>query len=218
MPYTFGYITDGVLDDLNDPSFNRTRVDRYVNHGLNAIFNTHMFKFCEKAVVSTLTIGEYAYNQQDDHQATIGGSVTDETTGTTFQLSADNYLGHREFFERYGDPASREAGLPECWTEFGNELLFDKPVDKAYTFKQRYYRTPTELTLSADVPDLPPSFRELLEFYALYRAEKYRGNHDVAATYKQDFEDGLESMVLRYAEVQQVGPVVMGSNRVAVSL
>lgn len=108
--------------------------------------------------------------------------------------------------------------MPAYWTEYGDEIIFDKPVDKAYTFKQRYYRAPAPLTLPTDVPQVPEPFRELLEFYALYRAEKYRGNHDVAATYKQEFEDGLEGMVLRFSEVQQAGPVVIGSNRIRTEL
>lgn len=218
MAYNLGDISATVQDDLKDPSFSLTRIDRYVNRGQDAIFNTHMFRFCEKMVSGALTIGEYAFDQQDDHQATIGGVLIDESNGNAVVLNGDNYLGHRDFFERFPDPSAYDNGTPQFWTEYGSEILFDKPVDKAYTFKQRYYRTPTTLTVAADVPDVPESFRELLEFYALYRAEKWRGNHDIAATYKQDFEDGLENMVLRFSEVQQAGPVQMGSNRVRVEL
>lgn len=218
MAYTYTDLQTSVQDDLKDPSFSTTRIGRYLNRGQDAVFNTHMFRFTEKMVSGTLTIGEYAYDQQADHQATIGGVLIDETNNNVFVLNDESYMGHREFFELYNDPATRSAGMPERWTEFGNEVLFDKPVNKAYTFKQRYFRTPTELTTGAQVPDVPASFRELLEFYALYRSEKYRGNHDVAATYKQDFEDGLETMVLRFSEVQQAGPVVMSSNRIRTEL
>jgi hypothetical protein len=218
MAYTLSDISQAVLDDLKDPGFSLTRIDRYVNRGQYAIFNTHMFRFCEKMVSGALTVGKYSYDQQADHQATIGGVLVDETNSTVQVLNLDNYLGHREFFERFPDPSKNGRGMPAYWTEYGDEIIFDKPVDKAYTFKQRYYRAPAALTLPTDVPQVPEPFRELLEFYALYRAEKYRGNHDVAATYKQEFEDGLEGMVLRFSEVQQAGPVVIGSNRIRTEL
>jgi hypothetical protein len=218
MSYNLGALSAAVQDDLKDPNFSLTRIDRYVNRAVEAVFNTHMFRFCEKLVTGALTIGEYAYDQQSDHQATIGGVIIDETNGNLVVLNADNYLGHREFFEQYPDPSSNSRGMPSVWTEFGDEIIFDKPCAKAYTFKQRYYRHPAELVNATDVPEVPRPFRQVLEDHAKASCEKYRGNHDVAALYKQDFEDGLENMVLRFSEVQQAGPVVVGSNRNRVEL
>lgn len=219
MSYNLTDLQAAVIDDLKDSSFSTARITRYLNRGQAVIFNTHMFRFTEKMVSGTLTVGEYAYDQQSDHQATIGGVLISPTNNNVFVLDDKSYLGHRQFFERYTDPSIHSNGMPSCWTEYGNEIIFNCPVDKAYTFKQRYYRNATELTSTSPTatPDTPESFRELLEFYALFRAEKYRGNHDVAATYKQEFDDGLESMVLRFAEGQQAGPVQMSSARVYIS-
>lgn len=77
MAYTLSDISQAVLDDLKDPGFSLTRIDRYVNRGQYAIFNTHMFRFCEKMVSGALTVGKYSYDQQADHQATIGGVLVD---------------------------------------------------------------------------------------------------------------------------------------------
>ncbi len=210
MAYTVLDLQTAVQDDLKDSSFSTTRILRYLNYGQLAIFNTHMFKFCEKAVTGPLTIGEYTYDQQADHQATIGGVVIDGTsTNVRFYLDEDTYMPHRDFFEQYPDPSLETANLPVAWTEFDDQVYFNCPVDKAYNFTQRYFKFPAALVDATDVPTVPQSFRELLELYAAYRAEKYRGNHDVAATYKQDFEDGLENMVLRYANPTQVAPARM---------
>jgi len=194
-------LTTSVQDDLKDPAFSTSRILRYLNYGQLAIFNTHSFRFCETSVSGALTIGEYTY---------------ESNTGTRFIFDSDNYIAHREFFERYPDPALETEGLPGYWTEFGDQIYFSRAVDKAYTFTQRYFRFPTSMADDADVPDVPEAFRELLEFYALYRAEKYRGNHDVAATYKQDFEDGLEAMALRFSEVTAMSPTVMRGVRTRV--
>lgn len=214
MDYTLLDLTSAVQDDLHDPSFSATRIRRYLNHGQLAIFNTHSFKFTEKTVEGTLTVGEYTFNQQSDHQVTIGGVLTDPTTsGRRFVFDEENYMPHREFFDQFPDPSLEPQALPRYWTEFGTQLYFSCPVDKAYVFRQRYYRIPTSMTADGDVPDVPETFREVLEFYALYRSEKYRGNQDVAAVYKQDYEDGLEAMNIRYAGVHQVGAHKMRQTR-----
>lgn len=214
LAYNLLDLTTAVQDDLKDPSFSSSRIARYLNRGQTQIFNTHRFKFCEKAVTGVLTIGEYTYEQQADHQTTIGGILVDPALSTHYVvLDNENYSAHRDFFFHY--PAVQDApnGMPSSWTEYGNQIYFDRPADKAYIFRQRYYRTPTAMSAGTDVPDVPEGFRELLEFYALYRSEKYRGNHDVAATYKQDFEDGLESMGLRYGSATLVGPHTMTNYR-----
>lgn len=200
MAYDLLDLQTAVKDDLKDPSFSASRITRYLNAGQRAIFNTHFFRFCEKIVSGSLTVGEYTYNQQTDHQQTIGGVLVDpDDSNVRVELDKYNFLTSIDFFDQYPDPATLDNNRPGCWTEFGNQIYFSCPVDKAYVFTQRYYRAPTELNDTNTTPDVPETFRELLETYALYRAEKYRGNHDVAATYKQDFEDGLEAMNIRYA-------------------
>lgn len=219
MAYTLSDLQSSIQSDLKDPSFSSDNITRYLNRGLSAIFNTHLFKFTEKAVSGALTIGEHTYEQQDDHESTIGGSLTDpDNTDNVWSLDHNNYLSHREFFERFPDPSIESSGQPTYWTEFGDQVYFNCPVDKEYVFKQRYYRTPTFLSSGTDVPGVPETFRELLETYALYRAEKYRGNHDIAATYRQDFEDGLESMVMRYSPRTSVGPAKMRQHRTRVDV
>ena len=39
-------------------------------------------------------------------------------------------------FEQNVDPAINTPGLPTQWTEFGNQIYFDRPADKAYQFRQ----------------------------------------------------------------------------------
>jgi hypothetical protein len=177
------------------------------------IFNTHDFKFVEKSVTGTLTIGDYTYEQQTDHQATIGGVLVDPDNENKFVLDEDSYMAHRDFFNTYNDPSLYDNAMPYAWTEFSDQIYFNRPVDKAYTFIQRYYRTPTDMSSDSDVPDVPEEFRELLELWADYRGEKYRGNHDVAATYLQEFEDELENMVIKYAPVTGMGPTIARQTR-----
>lgn len=214
LAYNLLDLTTSVQDDLKDTSFSSTRIRRYLNHAQKMVFNTHNFKFCEKIVSGSLTIGEYTFDQQTDHESTIGGTLVDPTNTSKFVvLNRDNYLVSQDFFTQYPNIANQTNRMPSMWTEYDGQFYFDVPVDKAYTFIQRYYRSPTGLVSDTDVPDVPEEFRELLEMWASYRAEKYRGNHDVAATYKQEFEDELENMVVRYASMVSLGPVPMQTNR-----
>lgn len=215
MAYTTLDMTNNVVDDLKDPSFSTTRVRRYLNAGQRRIFNTHLFKFCEKAVAGDLTVGVNTFEQQDDHQATIGGALVDTDTDNNivFKLDESTYMPHREFFDQYPTPDLYDNGVPAAWTEFGDQVYFDRPVDKTYEFRQRYYRNPTELTADASVPDVPAEFRDLLETFAIFRAEKFRGNHDIAATWLQEFEDDLESMTMRHGGITQIGVPTMVNYR-----
>jgi hypothetical protein len=214
LPYNVLDLQTAVQDDLKDSSFNATRILRYLNYGQLAIFNTHLFKFCEKAVTQTLVVGTFTLTPQSDQQQIIGGTLIDPTN-TTYRiiLNKDNYLPPRDYFEQYPDPTIYANAPPTVWTEYGSTLYFDRKLDKAYSFTVRYYKTPVALSSPTDVPSVPEAFRELLEAYADFRGEKFRGNHDIAAIYKQEFEDGLESMSLRYAPGSQAGPMTMGSAR-----
>lgn len=215
MAYTLLDLQTSLQDDLKDSSFSQSRLTRYLNAAQRAIFHTHAFKFCEKAVSGALTVGQYAYDQQADHEATIGGVVYNPVNKSEqFILDESNYVPHRQFFEQNVDPAINNPGLPTQWTEFGNQIYFDRPADKAYQFRQRYYKTPAALSTSIDIPTVPESFRELLENYALYKAEKYRENHDIAATYRQEYEEGLENMALLYSPVHQMGGGIIPTVRV----
>lgn len=215
MAYTVLDLQSSIQDDLKDSSFSATRILRYLNRGQSLIFNTHTLKQCEKSVTGALTQGTHTYEQQSDHQATIGGVLVDPDNSNSYTvLNEKNYLPSREFFATYPNAANDTQGMPTVWTEFGDQTYFNCPPDKAYIFTQRYYRFAPELEVSGDVPLLPVAFRELLEFYALYRSEKYRGNHDIAATYKKDFEDGLETMAMRFGPVTQVAMPTIGTGRV----
>lgn len=211
---TLSSLTANVQDDLHDPSFSSTRIHRYLNHGQKVIFNTHMFRFCEKLYTGTLANGAYSMSQQSDHQVTVTITLIDpDNTNRTVTLNRDNFLEPDIFFERYPYAAGNTAGMPTEWTEYGGTMYFSCPADKEYTFVQRYYREPTDMSSDSSEPDVPSGFTDLLELWADYRSEKYRGNHDIAATYKQEFEDGLETMVSRYALTILDGPAEQESAR-----
>lgn len=214
MAYTLLDLTTSVQDDLKDSSFSSTRIRRYLNHGQRVIFGTHDFRFVEESYSDTMSLADLSITQQANHQNTIRLTLADPSDATRVIIFDEtNYLSHRDFFVKYPNVSAHSNAAPSEWTEFGNKIYFNTKVDKAYTFVQHYYRTPTAMTADADVPDVPESFRELLELWADYRGEKYRGNHDVAATYKQEFEDELESMSIKFSSTTGMGPTIARQTR-----
>jgi len=218
MPYTGTDLISAVQDDLKDASFSSTRILRYLNYGQNTVANTFRFKFWQTSFTQILTIGVTTVAQQSNHENTISGVLVDPAnTATRFKLNRDTYLDNDTFYEQFPDPTTEKSGMPVFWTEYGDMVVFNCPIDKAYSYTQKYRKLPTVIA-AGTTPDVPEAFRELLELYAVSRAEKYRGNHDIAATYKQDFEDGLEAMNIRYAMNIEDGPVFMPSNRTYIEL
>ena len=214
MSYNLLDLTTSVQDDLKDSSFSSTRIRRYLNHGQRVIFGTHDFRFCEESYTGAMTTGDTTITQQTDHENTILLTLIDPDDDTQWiQFNEENYLAYRDFFKLYPNAEALENAAPTCWTEFGNKIYFNAPVDKDYDFIHLYYRVATSMSADGDVPDVPEQFRELLELWADYRGEKYRGNHDVAATYKQEFEDELENMSIKFSPTTGMGPTIARQTR-----
>lgn len=214
MAYNLLDLTTNVQDDLKDPSFSATRIRRYINHGQRVIFATHDFRFTEKQYTGALTLNDTFLTQQTDHENTILLNLIDPVNAQqVYRYDESNYQAYRDFFNDNPNVTAQTSNVPSSWTEFGNKLYFSTPVNKAYIVQHFYYRIATPLVADSDVPDVPETFRELLEMWADYRAEKYRGNHDVAATYKQEFEDELESMAIKFSPTTGMGPTIARQTR-----
>ena len=214
LAYDLLDLTTNVQDDLKDTSFSTTRIRRYLNHAQRVIFATHDFRFTEKAYSGSMTTGDSTITHQTDHENTIKLTLIDPSDGQQWMSFDDqNYLAYRDFFEQYPNADAYDNNVPHYWTEFGNKIYFNVPVEKDYDFIQLYYRIATPMTATDDVPEVPETFRELLELWADYRGEKYRGNHDVAATYKQEFEDELENMAIKFSTATGMGPTIARQTR-----
>lgn len=216
MSYKLLDAISNVQDDLKDSSFSVTRIRRYLNHGLRVIFATHDFKYSEELYSNSLSISDTTLTLPLDHESTIKIVLFDPSDNRNFYVFDEkNFVNPRDFFSDYPKASAFTSGLPSCWTEYGGLTYFNLPVDKAYDYSIWYHRYPTALSGNDDVPELPESYCGLLELWADYRGEKYRGNHDIAATYKQEFEDELESIAIKHASIID-GPTITRQTRVRV--
>ena len=195
MAYQLSDLQSEIQRRLNDTSFSTAEITDYLNDAQREIVSRHTWPFMEKVVDGALTVGECTYDQQTDHDVTMDSFLIDPDDET--QAFSLTYLGHDEFFARYPNPSAETNNQPMVWTSFAGDITFNCPADNTYTFRQRYYKTPTALSSSTDVPSIPERYKEVLVRGALARAEERRDNFDFAAIHRNEFENLVEDMALR---------------------
>ena len=66
--------------------------------------------------------------------------------------------------------------------------------DKAYVVKYTYYKVPTELSASDDVPEVPVQYKNILIDGAMYHMYMMRDNIEQSDRSARAFEEGIDQM------------------------
>lgn len=209
MAYQLSDLRQRVRGKLKDTSFNQTYVDDALNDAQLEIAGLFPWKHLEKIVSGALTVNEYTFEQQDDHQITTRLVLVHPTIDTSSFDISKNYLNPDDFFDRFPVPDAYASGRPYHWTEYGDQIYFDKPSDLAYLLRQYYNRLPVDMTADADVPDFTRDFREALVLGAWYRCEQQRRNFDYSALIERQFQDKIEDLITKLANRQMAVPEVV---------
>lgn len=206
MAYSLIDIRSRVRTKIKDTAYPASTIDSYINDAIGEIASLYPFKQFQKVVDGSLSIGEYVYLQQEDHESTIRLILIDPVTTTSFFDMTARKVTSDRFFDLYGVPDANANGQPSYWTEYGNQMYFNCPANKSYTLRQFYQKTPTELELDGDVPELPLIFRESIVLGAAYRCEEERGNYDISAILQNRFADKTGDLMMRFANDSLGGP------------
>lgn len=214
MSYNLLDLRSRVRTKIKDSSYPAATIDGFINDAIQEIADLYPWVFLQKVVQGALTVGDYTYEQQADHQSTIKLVLIHPTTATSYWDLTDYRKPFEEFFNLYPSPDALDNSQPVYWTEYGNQLYFNCPSDLAYYLRQFYLKVPTELTADADAPDLPQNFREAIVLGASYRCEEERENYDIAGILQNRFNDRTSDLMMRYANDTLTGPdtVVMPTN------
>lgn len=198
MAYNLLDLRTRVRAKIKDSAYSASTIDGFINDAIVEIADVYPFKQFQKVVSGALTVGEYVYAQQSDHQTT-NKLVLVNVAGTAGLDITEDYMNSEEFFEEFPAPDVHDNSFPAFWTEYGNQIYFNCPVDAAYELRQFYQKIPKELSADADVPELPQNFREAIVLGASYRCEEERGNYDIAAVLQNRFNDRVGDLILRFA-------------------
>lgn len=217
MAYNLLDLRTRVRTKIKDTSYPAATIDAFINDALYEIADLYTWKQFEKVVSGALTVGEYTYEQQSDHQTTRKLIMLDPDTPTSHWDLTKYRKTSTDFFNTFPAPDTQDNAQPSFWTEYGDQIYFNCPVDKAYTLRQYYQKIPTELSGDTDVPELPVNFREAIILGAAYRCEEERGNFDIAAVLQNRFDARTGDLIMRFGNSTMAGPdtVVMPGKRVA---
>jgi len=206
MSYNLLDLRTRVRTKIKDTAYSASTIDGFVYDSIVEIAGIYPFSWFQKVADGDLTVGEYTFAQQADHESTIQLILIDPVDTAAYHDLTPSRMTSSEFFNIYGVPDANDNAQPAYWTEYGNQLYFNCPVDKAYTLRQFYQKIPTELTADADVPELPIIFREAIVLGAAYRCEQERGNYDIAAVLENKFSEKVGDLIIRFANDSMAGP------------
>lgn len=215
MSYDLIDLRSRVRTKINDSSYTGSTIDGFINEAITELAGLHPWIYFQKLVSGALTIGDYTYDQQSDHQTTTAMILLHPTTPLAHWDITRHYLPWEKFFHRFPAPDTYNNAQPFYWSEYGNQIYFNCPVDMAYTLRQFYQKTPTELVNDTDVPELSVDFREAIVLGATYRCEEERENYDIAMMLENRFDSRASQLIARFANSTMTGPdtVVSPSSR-----
>ena len=215
MSYTLGSVTTRVQQRVRDTGFSSTEIHSYINDAQRDIFNEYRLPFMEANQNYTLTAGVSDITNGNGLPTNFVQAITlfDTTTGGERVIPQKDI---REVDQYYADPDDttiHPTGRPEYWYYF-NETIRVYPVpSSAFTLTVRYFKSPTEMTVDGDVPEIPSAFEELLVVGAAYRVMQVKDNYDQAGVLQNKYDEILQKLVMRYSQAQVGKPTVMRINR-----
>lgn len=87
------------------------------------------------------------------------------------------------------------TGDPRQWYRFGNKLYFDYNVSDNRWFEAEYYRMPTSLSTTSDVPEIPETFHWAMVLWGIWWGHRVRRESSNAYSAKLDFIDTMRQKV-----------------------
>jgi hypothetical protein len=152
------------LDDLNFGYFTTAQVGAWLNNAQKEtqkiLLQSHQ-NFYLKAVQTSLVVNQTDYVLPDDfmtlHRAelVITGSPPNETRSPLAPVTLNQQ-----------DLVPAQTGTPMFYLFKKNRIVLFPAPDTALTFRIHYSPQVTDMTLSTDVPDVPPAYHEFLAVLA----------------------------------------------------
>ena len=174
---------------LQDEEFDSALLTTFLNNSLNEILGEDKYPFMQR-------IDRYDGESRGEINLPIG-------YGQTFYLYAQKpgeprqelkFVSPEEYFEN-----TRSHSY--CWTKFANTIFYavhKDPDANGFIITHLYLENPRPLAKPTDRPPLPPEYTEALILGALSRAEETRDNFDFAQLYRNQQDQLLTNMKLRY--------------------
>lgn len=196
MAYDLGTIVTKVQNKLDDSGFSSSILTDFANDTQRELFNSHFFQFMEDSQTFVLTPGT----------ADIGTLPTNLQLPINLRISSPAAMSKvlqpitaDEYDELYNSNAVSTQGTPTQWIPFESAISVYPIPSSAITLTMRYYKVPTELSNSTDVPEIPVEFQEILVLGMLKRALEYNDSYDQSAFIDAKMARLIDDMSRRYS-------------------
>lgn len=189
MDYTLENLIEILRKRLQDEEYDGDTLKLFLNDAQNEILGEDKYPFMQR-------IEQYT---EDSH----GAALLPPPYAGTFYIYANKdgeprqelkYISPEEYFKN-------TRRLTFVYTIFANQLFFRIRKDddnEGFTVTHLYLENPRPLKNDSDRPTIPPQYMEALILGALARAEEVRDNYDYAQLYRNQQDQILTNMKLRY--------------------
>lgn len=174
---------------LQDEEFDEGLLTNFLNASLNEILGEDKYPFMQR-------IDKYTADEKGEI------SLPPFYAGTFYLYARKEkeprqkleYISPEEYFEN-----TKQHSF--VYTVFANTLFYrlnKAPKDEYYEITHLYLANPLPLTKLSDRPPIPPQYIEVLVLGAMARAEEVRDNFDYSQLYRNQQDQLLTNMKLRY--------------------
>lgn len=168
---------DGGFQHYNDDGAGLSRAKRW----MNAAYKRDVVSYALWPFREATEVGAAPFTIND-----LGPVATVIDTTRSVKLHPKD---RRTLADAYPDLTT--AGSPSYYY-FENGVIRTYPAGG--TLRVRYWSVPNDLVDDDDLPIVPPGYRELIVFGALWRAHMWSQNFEEATAFKQAQADGLAAM------------------------
>lgn len=207
MSYDLGTVRTRVQQKLDNTNFETAKLNQFINDGQRDIFNSRRFVFMEREASPTTTASSDSLSSLPTDMQTPLSLRIFSPTGNASELT---YMEYEDFDRMMPNTALVSPTIPFAWYVFNLTPIIYPRADATYTLKLKYIKSPDELEVDADVPEVPEAFSELLVLAAYKRALEHDDDYDQAQIIQLQIDEQMDKMDGRYK--RQTGlPHVMRS-------
>lgn len=190
MDYTLETLIGIIRRRLQDEEFDAETLRIFLNESLNEILGEDKYPFMQR-------IDKYIADEKGEISFPIGYAGT-------FYIYAKKEHEPREKLEyvspeEYFENTKRHTFV---YTTFANTIFYrlrNDPDDKGFEITHLYLINPLPLVKDTDRTPIPPQYIEALVLGAMARAEEIRDNFDFAQIYRNQQDQILTNMKVRYS-------------------
>lgn len=211
MAYDLGTLVTRTQQRIRNTSYPMSEIIGYINDTQNDVFNEYQLPFMQALQTYTVTPGTSDITNGSDLPTNYVQAINLTLTSN----GIEQVIPYKEVTLSDIDNPDQDdqpRNYPEYWYHYGETIrLYPAPAG-SYTLRLRYYKKPTELTTSDQVPEIPSEFAELLIVGAAYRILQVKDNYDQAGVFQNKYDELLQKLVVKYTQLQTGQVTVMPIN------